>query len=659
MPRIRKKTSNRGTTSRREEIKHKVSETRKKRKKAAKKNPQWKSKHTKDPGIPNNFPYKDQILAEVAEERRQAVEAKQLRKELKKAAKAGAETKGEESEQEGSEAGYDGVTAIHGIKAASGSKNKKEVTVVEENGDNEAPGLINPEWPSLKAVLDAADIVIEVLDARDPLAYRNAHVEQLVKENDSQNLLFILNKIDASPREAVSAWATTLRSHHPTLLFRSASAYLPSSDVTPTKGKGKERADDALGLESVLSILRKRAEEKVGDESLVVAIVGLANSGKSAFVNSLVGKASAPIYRLSSTQDGPSTTLHSQEVVLTIGDKTIRLIDTPGLSRIQSDECSEEEISRSRAHDILVRNKGRIDRLKDPEPVVNEIVTRATREDLMLFYNLPAFAEKDTTAFLSALARANGMIKKGGVLDTVGASRIVLRDWSTGKFPRYATPGPTSLATPADPTSELYTKDEETLSKLPTRKELRKSSGVVKLTPSEVDDRRIALEVTWASADDDESESDGAEGREVELEESGGDEEEDEDEDEEEEDGDEDEKDEDEEEEETTLPVGKRKRGITKASEPVRPAKKVAFSVEPQNTKQARAAAGARGSALAAARKAKAGLKASAAKDKSATPKPSLKAAAPKKVANAASSKKAVPVASSVGEEAYDFKKFF
>ena len=27
---------------------------------------------SKDPGIPNNFPYKDQILAEIAEERRQA-----------------------------------------------------------------------------------------------------------------------------------------------------------------------------------------------------------------------------------------------------------------------------------------------------------------------------------------------------------------------------------------------------------------------------------------------------------------------------------------------------------------------------------------------------------------------------------------------------------
>ena len=28
------------------------------------------SEHKKDPGIPNDFPYKDQILAEVAEQRR-------------------------------------------------------------------------------------------------------------------------------------------------------------------------------------------------------------------------------------------------------------------------------------------------------------------------------------------------------------------------------------------------------------------------------------------------------------------------------------------------------------------------------------------------------------------------------------------------------------
>ena len=51
-------------------LRHKVSEGKKKKRKLAKKNPQWKSRLPKDPGIPNNLPFKDQILAEIADERR-------------------------------------------------------------------------------------------------------------------------------------------------------------------------------------------------------------------------------------------------------------------------------------------------------------------------------------------------------------------------------------------------------------------------------------------------------------------------------------------------------------------------------------------------------------------------------------------------------------
>jgi nuclear GTP-binding protein len=43
---------------------------------------------------------------------------------------------------------------------------------------------------------------------------------------------------------------------------------------------------------------------------------------------------------------------------------------------------------------------------------VAHIVTRANTEDLMLFYNLPAFSKDDANAFLSGIARANGMVKK-------------------------------------------------------------------------------------------------------------------------------------------------------------------------------------------------------------------------------------------------------
>ena len=82
------------------------------------------------------------------------------------------------------------------------------------------------------------------------------------------------------------SWATTLRGEHPTVLFRSASAFLPTDLVpvhAPAKGKGKVRTDDALGLVSVLAVLEKWAEQKIEEEPLVVAVVGLTNVRLSAY----------------------------------------------------------------------------------------------------------------------------------------------------------------------------------------------------------------------------------------------------------------------------------------------------------------------------------------------------------------------------------------
>ena len=43
---------------------------------------------------------------------------------------------------------------------------------------------------------------------------------------------------------------------------------------------------------------------------------------------------------------------------------------------------------------------------------VDHFVSRATTEDLMLLYNLPAFMNEDSTAFLTGVARAKQLIKK-------------------------------------------------------------------------------------------------------------------------------------------------------------------------------------------------------------------------------------------------------
>lgn len=91
--------------------------------------------------------------------------------------------------------------------------------------------------------------------------------------------------------------------------------------------------------------------------------------GKSSFTNSLIRRAACPIYKLSFAQEGPTTTALAQETTLEIDGKAVRLVDTPGLSWLPLPDQSAENVQAQRPRDILTRNKGRIDRLKDPEPV--------------------------------------------------------------------------------------------------------------------------------------------------------------------------------------------------------------------------------------------------------------------------------------------------
>lgn len=44
------------------------------------------------------------------------------------------------------------------------------------------------------------------------------------------------------------------------------------------------------------------------------------------------------------------------------------LIDTPGVSWQPRAEPKSEEAQKFRAHDILVRSRGRVDKMKDPVP---------------------------------------------------------------------------------------------------------------------------------------------------------------------------------------------------------------------------------------------------------------------------------------------------
>lgn len=89
-----------------------------------------------------------------------------------------------------------GVAKLHGRNLVRSSATGKDVEMEDvENDADEAPALVNRDLGHLQAVLDIADVVIELLDARDPLSFRSKHLETIVTSKTGCRILLVLNKV--------------------------------------------------------------------------------------------------------------------------------------------------------------------------------------------------------------------------------------------------------------------------------------------------------------------------------------------------------------------------------------------------------------------------------------------------------------------------------
>ena len=186
MPKVRKKTSNRQTLRKQYSVQKKVKDHKKKIKKQAKKLSKigiTPKKIKKSPGIPNLYPYKEELLD--AMERREKI-SEQLQDQLKelRAAKkalpygnlenyaAAVNAKVEQYEEE---------TKMGGLTK---SELEEATNLMVKAGEIDDPNLRQMAqsrrayFKELKKVIEAADVVVEVLDARDPEGCRNKEMEQ-------------------------------------------------------------------------------------------------------------------------------------------------------------------------------------------------------------------------------------------------------------------------------------------------------------------------------------------------------------------------------------------------------------------------------------------------------------------------------------------------
>ena len=75
-------------------------------------------------------------------------------------------------------------------------------------------------WEELYKVIDSSDVLLYVLDARDPNGTRTKFIEQYLKRKcPNKHLVFILNKCDLIPTSMTQRWIKYLSKIAPTIGF--------------------------------------------------------------------------------------------------------------------------------------------------------------------------------------------------------------------------------------------------------------------------------------------------------------------------------------------------------------------------------------------------------------------------------------------------------
>ncbi|KAG6029789.1 hypothetical protein E4U40_000292 [Claviceps sp. LM458 group G5] len=475
----KKPQSKRGTSRLRHKIEKKSAAKQRKDRKKAKQNPEWRSKLKKDPGIPNLFPYKEKLLQEIEEKRmRKAAEAEKKRA-MAKAAKTGAVQETDEVAMVDADAGENDdeddmdvdedidesnpMAALLASARAAAVKYEEDLADSDgmeddsdddDDSDNGGGNEMSIGQASsrktydkvFKQVVEQADVVLYVLDARDPEGTRSREVERsiMAAAAGGKRLILVLNKVDLIPPKVLRDWLVYLRRYFPTLPLR-ASGAASNAHVFNHRDLTVQSTSATL-----FKALKSFAASRQLKRAVSVGVIGYPNVGKSSVINALLsrmsGKGSSGISKAcpAGAEAGVTTSIRSVKI-----DSKLTLLDSPGVvfpssSSIQSGGLVNlKNATEAHAHLILL-NAVPPKQIDDPVPAVTLLLRRlSSSPDLMRkltdVYDIPALlpnrADGDvTTDFLVQVARKRGRLGRGGVPNVNAAAMTVVTDWRDGRI---------------------------------------------------------------------------------------------------------------------------------------------------------------------------------------------------------------------------------
>lgn len=272
--------------------------------------------------------------------------------------------------------------------------------------------------------LKLIDVVVEILDARIPVASQNPDIGKWI---EGKKKLFVLNKCDLASESENKKWIQYFEKNG-----------IPAVLVDSNSGKGIDNS-----LKRINSIYNESSEKyankgRIG-KSIRVMILGIPNVGKSSFINRVTKKNSMQV------GNKPGVTRQKQWVRIS---ENIELLDTPGVlwpkfeseevglklaytGTIKDDVLQTIEIGFSLLKYLISSYKQNlIERYKLDEAKIDIILEKDIEEN------------EKALEIMDEIGRKRGALMSGGHIDQEKVAKIILDDFRAGRLGRITLESP-------------------------------------------------------------------------------------------------------------------------------------------------------------------------------------------------------------------------
>ena len=286
------------------------------------------------------------------------------------------------------------------------SKEKKEVKGSNQNIIQWYPGHMAKARREISEAVKLVDVVIELVDARIPMASRNPILNEIIADKPR---IIVLNKADLADKTENQKWINYFNIENQVAL-----------ETNSSQGAGVKKVVD-VAYELMKDKLEKKEKKGMVGASIKVMIVGIPNVGKSTFINKIAGKSTTE------TGNKPGVTRKNQWVRL---NERIQLLDTPGVLWPKFDD------------EVTARHLAYIGTIKDTIIDIEELSLNLVEELLIenkdkLFerYKISEdFEYEMPIEILEEIGRKRGCLVKGGEIDYTKVANMLIDEFRNGKI---------------------------------------------------------------------------------------------------------------------------------------------------------------------------------------------------------------------------------